>query len=163
MEQRDLYDENRNFTGMKIFKGEEVPEGLYYLMVMIFIENSDGRFLIQKRSADKGGKWATTGGHPKSGENSFQGLLTEVREELGIDLKKENIKLLKTKVGHGAICDLYYVKMNVDIDKINYQKEEVSDVKLATVDEIKEMIENEKFHKGHGKTFLNIIDMLNEY
>ena len=106
MEKRDLYDENRVFTGNTIYKGKIVPDGYYCLMVMIFMENNDGRFLIQKRSKDKGGKWATTGGHPKSGEDSMTGLLTEVREELGLDLANENIKLLKTKVGHGAICDL---------------------------------------------------------
>lgn len=162
MEKRDLYDENRVFTGNTIYKGKIVPDGYYYLMVMIFMENNDGRFLIQKRSKDKGGKWATTGGHPKSGEDSITGLLTEVREELGLDLTNENIKLLKTKVGHGAICDLYHVKMNIDINKIVYQKEEVSDIKLATVDEIKKMINAGDFHKGHGQTFLSILDYIKE-
>lgn len=160
MEKRDLYDKNRVFTGKTIFKGEEVPDNLYFLMVMVFIENSDGRFLIQKRSESKGGKWATTGGHPKSGENSFQGLLTEVKEELGLDLTKNNIKLLKTTIGHGAICDLYYVKMDIDLNSIILQDEEVSDVKLASIDEIKEMISNGTFHKGHGQTFLDVLPLI---
>ena len=122
MEKRDLYDENRKFIGKTIFKGEPIPESLYILVVMIFIENTDGRFLIQKRSEIKGGKWSTTGGHPKAGENSKQGLLTEVKEELGLDLQNENIKLLKTKIGHGMICDLYYVNMNIDLDKNSLSK-----------------------------------------
>lgn len=158
MEKRDLYDANRNFIGKTIYKGEDIPEDLYILVVMIFMENSDGRFLIQKRSGSKGGKWATTGGHPKAGEDSMQGLLTEVKEELGLDLKNEDIKLLKTKVGNGKICDLYYVKMNIDLRQIVCQKEEVSDVKLATLEEIKEMIKKKEFHKGHGKIFLSLFD-----
>ena len=39
MEKRDLYDINRNFIGKTIYKDETVPEGCYYLVVMIFMEN----------------------------------------------------------------------------------------------------------------------------
>lgn len=158
MEKRDLYDVNRKFTGKTIYKGEDIPKSLYILVVMIFIENADGRFLIQKRSESKGGKWATTGGHPKSGEDSRRGLLTEVKEELGLELKNEDIKLLKTKIRNNRICDIYYAKMNIDLKQIVCQKEEVSDVKLATLEEIKEMIKNEQFHKGHGKIFLSVFE-----
>lgn len=158
MEKRDLYDENRVFMGKTIYKGEQVPDGCYCLMVMIFMENNDGRFLIQKRSKDKGGKWAMTGGHPKSGEDSMTGLLVEVEEELGLYLINEDVKLIKTKVGHGNICDVYYVKMNIDMDKVVCQKEEVDDIKLSSIDEIKQMINDGDFHKGHGQVFLSILD-----
>ena len=70
MEKRDLYDKERNLTGETIFKGEEIPEGRYIVVVLVYIQNSDGKFLIQKRSDKKNGKYAATGGHPKSGENS---------------------------------------------------------------------------------------------
>ena len=86
MEKRDLYDKNRNLTGETIFKGEVTPEGRYIVVVLVFIQNSDGRFLIQKRSEVKNGKYATTGGHPKSGENSVQGIISEVKEEIGIEI-----------------------------------------------------------------------------
>lgn len=81
---------------------------------------------------------------------------------MGLDLKNENIKLLKTKIGNVAICDLYYVKMDIDLNNIHYQEEEVSDVKLATVEEIKKMIEDGSFHIGHGKTFLSILELINK-
>ena len=79
MERRDLYDKNRNFSGKTIYKSESVPEGSYIVVVLIYIQNSKGEFLLQKRSARKNGLWATTGGHPKSGEDSIQGILTEVK------------------------------------------------------------------------------------
>ena len=50
MEYRDLYDENRNLTGERIEKCEPVPLGRYYVTVMVFIENSNGEMLLQKRS-----------------------------------------------------------------------------------------------------------------
>ena len=81
MEQRDLYDINRRLTGQTIFKGDSIPENNYIIVVLVFIQNSEGKFLIQKRSKIKNGKYATTGGHPKSGENSIQGIISEVKEE----------------------------------------------------------------------------------
>lgn len=86
MEKRDLYDINRNLIGKSIFKNEPISENTYIMMVVIFIQNDNNKFLIQKRSIDKGGKWATTGGHPKSGESSLEEIISEVKEELGIIL-----------------------------------------------------------------------------
>ena len=67
MEKRDLYDEKRNLTGETILKGDKIPEGKYIVVVLVFIQNSEGKFLIQKRSERKNGKFATTDEHPKSG------------------------------------------------------------------------------------------------
>ena len=96
MELRDLYDKDRKLTGEKIYKGQNIPQGRYYITVVIFIQNSKNEFLLQKRSKNKDGKWATTGGHPVSGQTSKEVIITEVKEELGIDIVPENIKLFKT-------------------------------------------------------------------
>ena len=160
MEKRDLYDKDRNFIGKTIYKGEDVPEGYYYLTVMTFMENVDGRFLIQKTSKEKGGDYSTTGGHPKSGEDSFEGLITEVKEELGIDISNENIILVKSVMAHNTICDIYYVKMDIDLDKIVCQKEEVDKVLLLTTEEIKELIEKGIFKKTHSKAFLDVLELI---
>ena len=53
IEKRDLYDINRNLTGKNILKGETIPEGKYIVVVLIFIQNTEGKFLIQKRSRIK--------------------------------------------------------------------------------------------------------------
>lgn len=71
MEKRDLYDEDKELTGKTILKGEKIPEGYYYLTVIVWIENSKNKFLIQRTSYLKYHMYATTGGHPKSGENSL--------------------------------------------------------------------------------------------
>ena len=65
MEKRDLYDITRTLTGKTIFKGEPTPENSYIIVVLVFIQNSEGKFLIQKRSKIKNGKYATTGGYQK--------------------------------------------------------------------------------------------------
>ena len=55
MEKRDLYDENRKLTGETVYKGEKTPDGRYIVVVLVFIQNSEGKFLIQKRSECKNG------------------------------------------------------------------------------------------------------------
>lgn len=70
MEKRDLYDKEKNLTRETIYKGDKVPSGRYYITVLAWIQNDDGKFLIQKRALKKDGKWSTTGGHPVSGQTS---------------------------------------------------------------------------------------------
>ena len=144
MEYRDLYDENRNLTGEKITKNQTVPKGKYYVTVMVFITNSNGEILLQKRSKQKGRLWATTGGHPTSGQNSLQGIQTEIFEELGINIKEDDLTLYKTIKTEDDFVDLYYLKQDIDIAKLKLQKEEVEDVKWFTQQEIKNLIIDNK-------------------
>lgn len=59
MEKRDLYDINKILTGETIYKNDPIPEGRYILVVLVFIQNSKGEFLIQKRSIQKDGKYGS--------------------------------------------------------------------------------------------------------
>jgi len=160
MEKRDLYDVNKNLVGMTFNKGEQVPKGYYYLIVAVFIENSNGDFLIQKRVASKGGKWATTAGHPKSGENSIQGLCSETLEEIGVDISKDDVKLVDTWINNDQIFDIYYLKKDIDLKDIVIQKEEVDGVDYASRDEIKEMFLNNQFHENHYILFEKCMEKL---
>lgn len=160
MEKRDLYDENRNLTGKTIFKNEEIPEGYFILMVVAFIQNPEGKFLIQKRSEEKGGEWAFTGGHPKAGETSLQGIKTEIKEELGIDI--DNPIIFKEASGKNTYCDLYYINKNVNLADVVIQEEEVAEVRFATKEEIEEMFENGIFKKGHYMMFKDCLNYLNK-
>lgn len=162
MELRNLYDENKMVTGKTFVKGEQVPKGYYYLIVAIYIQNSKGDFLIQKRVKRKGGKWATTAGHPKAGETSLEGLLTEVEEEIGIKLSKDMPILFETWNKNDQFFDIYYLKKDIDLKDIKIQEEEVEDVKWASIDEIKEMYKNNEFHDGHYTMFLKCLNYLGE-
>ena len=142
MELRDLYDANKNVTGLTFVKGKQVPKGYYYLIVAIYIQNSKGEFLIQKRVERKGGKWATTAGHPKAGETSLEGLFTEVEEEIGIDLRNDKPILFETWNKNDQFFDIYYLKKDIDLNDIKIQEEEVDGVRWASIDEIKEMYKN---------------------
>lgn len=159
MEVRDLYDENRNFTGETIYKGEKIPKGRYIVVVLIFIQNSKGKFLIQKRSKEKNGKYATTGGHPKSGENSIQGIITEVKEEIGLKLDIKDLKLYfsgKSEEGQ-VFYDDYYIKTDIqNINELKLQKEEVDSIEWLSEIEIYNLMKNDMFFKNHFEEFENL-------
>lgn len=163
LEKRDLYNGKRELTGETIYKGEEIPDGKYINVVLIFIENSKGEFLIQKRSKIKNGKFATTGGHPKSGENSIQGLITEVKEELGLDINEKKLQLYFSGRSdeEKVFWDDYYIKMEIpNIEELNLQKEEVESVHWFSIDEIKQLMEEDKFFKNQYEEFEILLNWL---
>lgn len=163
MEKRDLYDENRVLTGKTIYKGEDIPEGSYIIVVLVFIQNSEGKFLIQKRSERKNGLYATTGGHPKSGEDSIQGIITEVKEEIGLELKPEDLQLYfgGRSEEERVFWDDYYVKMDVpNIEKLELQEEEVASLHWFSIDEIKDLMKKDLFFKNHYEEFEILLDWL---
>lgn len=149
MEIRDLYDGNKKLTGETIYKGEKVPEGRYYLTVMVFMENSNGELLLQKRSKEKGSKYGTTGGHPKTGETSLSGMQTEIEEELGIKIDASKLKLFKTVKTEDDFVDVYYCKEDIDLDKLVFQEEEVESAKYFNMNEIEILIKENKFLDAH--------------
>ncbi len=160
MELRDLYDANRNLTGEKIEKNEPVPAGRFYVTVMVFIENSKGEMLLQQRSLSKGGQWATTGGHPKSGENSIQGMVVEIKEELGVDVDEKELVLYKTIQTEDDFVDFYYLKKDINLEEIKMQDEEVQNVAWFSKSEIEKMIKNKTFFKYHIQPYRDFLEYI---
>ena len=146
-----------------ILKGDKIPEGKYIVVVLVFIQNSEGKFLIQKRSERKNGKFATTGGHPKSGESSIEGILTEVKEEISLELNPNELELYYSGKSEKerVFWDDYYIKMDVDnIEKLKLQEEEVEKVGWFSIDEIKKMNDEGKFFRNHYEEFEVLMDWL---
>ena len=162
MEYRDLYDENRIPTGEKIEKSEPVPAGRFYVTVAVFMQNSKNEFLMQRRSKEKGGKWATTGGHPKSGETSLQGIVTEIKEELGIDVDPKNLIFYHTIKTTKDFVDFYYLNQDFDLKDLTLQKEEVQDARWFTIEEIEDLIKKDDFFKSHIDYIKNCLEFLSK-
>lgn len=149
MEKRDLYDEYKQKTGEVIEKGEEVPKGRYYITVVVWMQNSKGQFLIQRTVPEKYHMWSTTGGHPKAGESSIEGITTEIKEELGLSVSTKKLQLFKTIKTEDDFVDIYYLNIDVDLDEIVIQEEEVEEVKWASIEEIKNLIDEGLFLPPH--------------
>lgn len=114
-------------------------------IVTIFIQNSNKDFLIQKRSQKKNGKYGITSGHVQENEQNKQGAIREIREELGLNVKEDELKLFYTKQDQKSMYNLYFLKKDFDINNLILQKEEVESVKWCTKDEIESLIADGDF------------------
>lgn len=153
-EKRDLYDKNSNITNLTYYKGDKIPDGYYPMVVMIAIQNGKGEFLMQKRVASKGGDYGVTGGHPKSGESPYEGIITEVKEELGVDISDNKIIEFASGCDGKDCYKMYYAKIDLDIEKINIQKEELSEVRWFSLDELKDMVDKKILNQDQVDFFL---------
>lgn len=162
MERRDLYDINRKPTGETIFKGEKIPLNRYIIVVLSFIQNSKGEFLVQKRSKQKDGKFASTGGHAKTGENSIEAMISEIREELGLNVLPSELNLIYSgrEDTERVFFDIYYLKKDFDIESLTLQKEEVDFVEWDSIEKINELIANNLFLENHVEEFYRMMDIL---
>ena len=161
-EKRDLYNKNSELTGLTYYKGDKVPEGYYPMVVMIAIENSKGEFLMQKRVPRKGGDYGVTGGHPKSGETPYEGIITEVYEELGIDISNNEIIEFASGCDGKDCFKMYYTKLDLDVEDFKIQEEELTEVRWFSFDELNEMVEEKILNQDQVDFFLKCKNYLNK-
>lgn len=141
MEQWDLYDRDRKKTGKKMIRGEKIPTGFYHLVVSVWVKNSEGNYLMSKRCPDKKmypGYWECTGGCVVAGEDSLQGALREVHEELGISLNPEEGTCLSS-VCRESMRDFYDVWLFPAEEPeggLKLQREEVESARWMSREEI---------------------------
>ena len=162
MELWDAYDENRKPLGYTVKREKfDSLNNEYHIVVHIWIKNSNGEYLIQKRSSNKkeGLKWAWTGGSVLMGENSIDGAVREVKEELGLTVDKEKLTLFTSykRELYKDFVDVYIYKNDIDVSKLTLQKDEVCDVKWATKDEISQMILSGEFINTDNSQYVNEI------
>lgn len=147
MELVDKFDKRRAPLN-KVAERSNIIEGEYRQSMHLWIINDKGEFLIQKRSDNKKtnpGLWSITGGGVEAGEHSYETVIREAKEELGIDISPDKVNFMLSIKRRYTFADVYVVMQNINIDDVVMQEEEVSDVKWATVDEIKKMIDEGQF------------------
>lgn len=143
----DIYDENRQLTGRLQRRGDPMQEGDYHLSVHVWMQNSRGEFLITQRSPNKGYPlmWESTGGSALTGDDSLTAALREVEEETGLQLKKENGKVLLSLKRTNDFCDVWYFRQDFDLKDVILQEGETVDKKYATAREIIAMRDQGEF------------------
>jgi isopentenyldiphosphate isomerase len=125
--------------------------------VNIWIINESGQLLVQKRSSKKDSdpnKWdISSAGHIPAGETSVNAAAREIEEELGIEIEKSDLKFLFTSVSksiknngifiNNSFHDVYLLKMDLDITKLELQEDEVSAVKWIDPSELTTRAKNQ--------------------
>ncbi len=163
MEYLQVFDDDKNMLYEKIARSNkhDLESGKNFMIVLLFIENSEGKFLMQKTSKAKGSVIATTGGHVTYGDDGITTVLKEAKEELDLDLSKEEVKYISTVKYPGIFCEVYYTKKDVDLDKVILQESEVESVMWASTKDIEKFIEEETFRKSNIEPFNMIINKTN--
>ena len=143
MELVDVY--NKRHEKLNYKKGRrDLTNGEYRISCFVWIINDDNQILIQQRLATAKkcpNMWSTTGGGAKAGEDSITGTLTELKEELGITLNKDDLTFIGSFIRFNDFVEIFVANINIDINDVKIAKDEVQDVKWVTIDEYAKMIE----------------------
>ena len=96
----DIYDKDRNKTGRLAERDVyKLKEGEYHIVTIALILNSKNEMLITRRAPTKKHeplKWELTGGSIVTGETSLNGMLREIREEIGVTFMPEDATFVTT-------------------------------------------------------------------
>ena len=151
----DLYDENRELLGKNHVRGEQLPIDGYHLVVHVWIRNSKGEYLIAQRSANRPTfplVWECVDGSVIKGEDSLQGALREVKEEVGVDLLPEKGQVILSdikKIEFGKvvnkIVDVWLFEYDGEVDLSNATTDEVAQVAWMDRSQIKELFDANMF------------------
>lgn len=144
----DIYDSNKKKTGRTAERGVyQFKEGEYHIVVTAIIMNSNNEILISKRAEYKkyGLMWEGSGGSILAGETSLEGMLREIREELGIEFSKKEAIFLK-EIRRDKIPpdfkDLWLFRRDIKKEEITLPDGEAIAWKWVNIDEFMKMIEN---------------------
>lgn len=148
MELIDIVDKNNKLTGQVEDRWVASNKGLWRRIVSCWIMNEKGEVLLQKRTPNKKrnpNKWAKTGGQVDSGETVEEAIFREVKEELGIEISKEQIKVVdiyKSDDKSKRFVYNFIFVVNYEIKDYILQEEEVAEIKYVTIEDM-ELIKKE--------------------
>ena len=146
----DIYDVNKRPTGKTVDRAAiALNDDEYFLIVSAVLVSADKKILITKRDRKKlwsPGMWEIPGGGVKSGESSLEAIYREILEETNINLFSRDYKILHTQKRKTVEGNKYCFEITKDdIENIKGQEGEVSDYRLASIDDIKETAKDNKF------------------
>lgn len=149
---------NDDLTVIKTcLKSEAHKNGWLHATIHVWFYTEKGEILIQKRAKDKSSfpdLWdVSVAGHIGAGEAAIDAALREVEEEIGLQVtanELNEIGVFKEKFEHGTgyidneIHHIYLCKLVADIGSLKIQKEELSEIRLISIDYYKGDTENIK-------------------
>ena len=162
MEILALFDKDGNRLNKTHIRGEPLDKNEYCMAADSWIRNDKEQILLTQRHKSKKVyplKWECTSGFIKAGEDSFIGALREIKEEIGLELSKDEGGKVHRIIQHdiNVIFDIFTFKKNVDIKKIKLQEDEVIDIKWVSKEELKEMFKRDEM-VGPLKYVCELID-----
>ena len=132
----DILDEHGEVTGIVKTKSEAHEKALWHKAIHIWIYNSKGEILLQKRAKTKltwPGLWdISVAGHVSCGEDFEEAAVRELHEELGVGVKPEELVEVARR------------KTTYDNQKLNYHSREFASTYLYRLDELPTNLQEEE-------------------
>lgn len=147
----DIYDENKIKTGRTAERDVyQFKEGEYHIVVIGIIINSKNEMLVTKRAPHKkfGLMWEFSGGSILAGETGLDGIVRELKEELGIEFSKKEavfFKEIKREKAPANFKELWMFRKDIELKDIIFPDGEAIDAKWITIEEFSELYSNKKF------------------
>lgn len=166
MEYWDLYTKNRIKTNKRHLRGNKISQDFYHVVVHVWLVKEQ-KILITQRNEDSYRsplKWECTCGSVLSGENSIDAAIREVKEEVGIDLDKNDGRLItsfRRELVEGKrlndFIDVYAFKVENDYSLSKATTKEVNACKWIEPYELKPLFDNGEMISTQ-KYILDILD-----
>ena len=162
MELLDVYNEEGRPIGKVVPRGtkkEEYNKGEHVGIVQVFIENDEGKFLIEKSAKKTGERFLPVGGHIISGETPLEGIIREAKEEVDLNLNKNELTNMGFFIIDFPVRFIYYMKKNIDLDELKLQPEEVEEVSYKSPTEMFELIDQGLMHPVHNQLIPKVLEL----
>jgi isopentenyldiphosphate isomerase len=166
----DIVDENNNLIGVQKMKSEAHRDGLWHRTAHLWLYNSKGEILLQLRAKNKKlypALWdVSAAGHIGAGEEPIVSALREADEEIGIQLRKDQLDFFKTRkvmavyreIKNNEFCYVYLAKYDGGAKNLRLQKEEVEEIKFVSLVELEANLrEKSEHYVRHGKYWDDVI------
>jgi isopentenyl-diphosphate Delta-isomerase len=127
---------------------EEIDKkGLTYRVSALWVTNSKGKILLARRAFTKShhpGKWGpAAAGTVEKGESYEVNIIKEAEEELGLkNITPQEGPKTKSKSKYKHFTHWFFYEIDKKIKEFKIQKEEVAEVKWFSLEEVKNLLEN---------------------
>ena len=160
-------------AGFSTTKQEAHQKGWFHASAHVWLYTETGEILIQLRHTNKvnyPGLWdVSVAGHISAGESIVEGALREVEEEIGLTLNENDLRHLfihKSEVTHAEdyidneFNHVFIAPLKVPLNRLNMQHEEVSAIKLLSIDTFRKELQHpikRKLYVPHGASYYETI------
>ena len=158
MELLDMYDENRQLTGIVRQRGESRNPGEYGLVVCVWVHDGQGRLLLTRRAPGKSfaGTWENSGGAAQAGEDSLTAICRELREETGIIADPSEFEYLDTSRDSNNFYDHYCLFRAIPVEQIKLQPGETDGAMWVTFETVHRLVQQGKICRIIAEQFLQM-------
>lgn len=162
----DIVDENNNLIGEQKMKSKAHRDGLWHRAAHIWVYNSKGEVLLQLRAKEKDlwpDMWdLSAAGHVRAGEEPIVSALREIQEEIGLNVKMEDLELYKViaekvifkEMVNNEFHYVYLLKYDGNTSGLKAQEEELQKMGFISIEDIeKGLRENPEKYCPHESPY----------